>query len=227
MSQQAAAFPLLRVFQLVSQSLPVGAFAYSQGLEAAVEAGWVHDEQSLADWLSMQLNESLARTDLPILARLSDAIRRDDEVAQLAWCQRLVAMRETSELRCDDCDRGRALARLMRDLAIPLSKRWRDERDVPYAQFFALLASAWQIPLATAVEAYAWGWLENQVLAGVKLIPLGQVAGQRLLLELAGRIPAICRRALDTGDDEIGGTLPIVALASSRHETQYTRLFRS
>ena len=91
----------------------------------------------------------------------------------------------------------------------------------------AIAAVAWKIELLPAANAYAWSWLENQVLAGVKLIPLGQVAGQRLLLELAPRIPAVCERAMRREDDEIGGMLPIVALASSLHETQYTRLFRS
>jgi urease accessory protein len=91
----------------------------------------------------------------------------------------------------------------------------------------AVAAVAWEIPLAAAAHAYAWSWLENQVLAGVKLIPLGQVAGQRLLLQLSPSIPPVCERGLARPDDEIGGMLPIVALASSLHETQYTRLFRS
>ncbi len=91
----------------------------------------------------------------------------------------------------------------------------------------ALAAVNWRLPLESTAHAYAWGWLENQVLAGVKLIPLGQVAGQRLLLALSRAIPAVCERALACDDDAIGGTLPIVALASSLHETQYTRLFRS
>ena len=107
------------------------------------------------------------------------------------------------------------------------AQRWLAERDTPFAALAALAAVAWEIPLSTALHAYAWGWLENQVLVGVKLIPLGQLAGQRLLLELSEGIPEACARALDYRDDELGGTLPIVALASSLHETQYSRLFRS
>jgi urease accessory protein len=218
---------LLRLFQLASQSLPVGAYAYSQGLEAAVEANWVSDEASLLAWLDDQLNHSLGRVDLPILARLYEAHRLGDDAGQRSWGRRLVAMRETSELVADDRDRGRALARLLRDLEIPSAEPWVGRAEVPFAQTLALVAVAWEIPLPALADAYAWGWVENQVLVGVKLIPLGQVAGQRLVLELSERIPAIRQRALALEDDEIGGMLPIVALASSLHETQYSRLFRS
>jgi len=218
---------LLRLLQLTSPALPVGAFAYSQGLEWAVEAAWVSDESSLSGWLAEQLAHSIGGVDLPILVRLYDAVAREDEAAQFSWSRRLVAMRETRELVADDCERGRALARLLRDLGIDRAAAWAGREDTPFAALTALAAVTWGIPLAATVQAYAWGWLENQILAGVKLIPLGQVAGQRLLFELAPRIPEVCEEALLRGDDEIGGMLPIVALASSLHETQYTRLFRS
>lgn len=218
---------LLRVLQLASPALPVGAYAYSQGLEWAVSAGWVANESDLAGWLDEQLTHVLGNTDLPVLARLYDAARCDDDAALRSWSRYLIALRETRELVADDCDRGRALARLLRDLGVSTADPWVVRADVPFAALAAIAAVAWEIPLAAAMQAYAWGWLENQVLAGVKLIPLGQVAGQRLLLQLAPRIPVVCGAAVTRGDDEIGGMLPIVALASSLHETQYTRLFRS
>ncbi|MEE3329401.1 MAG: urease accessory protein UreF [Myxococcota bacterium] len=227
MNAALGAEPLLRLLQLASQSLPVGAYAYSQGLESAVEAGWVKDETSLSNWLEEQLSHSIGRVDLPVFARFYDAARREDTPAYLAWSQRLIAMRETSELVADDCDRGRALARLLHDLGIDEATPWLPPRDAPFAALAALAAVRWDIPLEAALQAHAWGWLENQVLVGVKLIPLGQVAGQRLLLGLSQKIPEVCDRALELGDDEIGGMLPIAALASSLHETQYSRLFRS
>jgi len=138
-----------------------------------------------------------------------------------------MARRETRELVADDCERGRALARLLRDLGVTAAVSWVMRQDVPFATLLAIAAVAWNVPLPPALQVYAWGWLENQVLAGVKLIPLGQVAGQRLLFDLARRLPAACADALECGDEEIGGMLPIVAIASSLHETQYTRLFRS
>lgn len=227
MNERAEHLTLLRLLQLASPTLPVGAYAYSQGLEWAVAAGWVSDESTLACWLDEQLTHSLGGVDLPVFARLYEGARSGDDAAQVSWSRHLVAMRETRELVADDCDRGRALARLLRDLGVIAAGPWVERQDVPFAALMAIAAVAWDIPLAPAAHAYAWGWLENQVLVGVKLIPLGQVAGQRLLLELTRRIPAVCEGALTRSDDEIGGMLPIVALASSLHETQYTRLFRS
>jgi len=218
---------LLRLLQLASPGLPVGAYAYSQGLEWAVAAGWVIDEASLTTWLGDQLTHSLGSVDLPILKRLYEATRVGDEAAQLSWSRYLIALRETRELVADDCERGRALARLLRDLGVAAATPWVQRDDVPYVALVAVAALAWEIPLDLTVQAHAWTWLENQVLAGVKLIPLGQVAGQRSMFDLARRLPEVCGRALLLDDDEIGGMLPIVALASSLHETQYTRLFRS
>lgn len=227
MSDPADHPTLLRLLQLASPALPVGAYAYSQGLEWAVAAGWIHDEPSLAAWLDDQLTHALGTVDLPILARLYEATRDGDGAAQVFWSRRLIAHRETRELVADDCERGRALARLLRDLGVAAAGPWVERRDVPFAALMAVAAVTWGIPLERAVHAHAWSWLENQVLAGVKLIPLGQVAGQRLLLDLARRIPVVCEAALARTDDDVGGMLPIVALASSLHETQYTRLFRS
>ena len=133
MSAALGAEPLLRLLQLASQSLPVGAYAYSQGLESAVEAGWVKDEASLSNWLQEQLSHSIGRVDLPVFARFHDAACRGDESTSLAWSQRLIAMRETSELVADDCDRGRALARLLHDLGIDEATPWLPPREAPFA----------------------------------------------------------------------------------------------
>jgi len=218
---------LVRLLQLASPALPVGAYAYSQGLEYAVSAGWIQDEASLADWLREQLGHSLARVDVPVLARLYQAAREADSSAQCRWSRHLLAMRESRELAADDRDRGRALARLLQGLGLETAQVWLTRRDTPYAALLALAAVSWGIPLWEAAHAYLWGWLENQVLAGVKVIPIGQLAGQRLLLQLSAEFPRACAVGLALEDDEIGGTLPAVALASSLHETQYSRLFRS
>ena len=219
--------PHLRLLQLASPSLPVGAYAYSQGLEWAVEAGWVHDEASLREWLAEQLEHSLERVDLPVLCRALHAARRDDVPALSEWAARLVAMRETSELVADDANRGAALLRLLRDLDVPAADGWLGRGRVPFVVPYALAACRWDIEDDVAVASYAWSWLENQALAGVRLIPLGQAASQRVMLEVAERIPGAASRAMALEDDDLGGTLPSLAIASSRHETQYTRLFRS
>jgi len=216
-----------RLLQLASGTLPVGAYAYSQGLEWMVEAGWIGDEATLGDWLREQLLGSIATTDLPLLLRLLAAASVDDDPAMVALSRELVALRETSELVRDDCARGAALARLLTDLGVDAASAWLPRRDTPFAALIALAAAAWGLSSDDAAFAYSWGWLEGQILAGVKLIPLGQVAGQRLLFDLAASIPHAITLARQCADDDIGASLPALALASALHETQYTRLFRS
>lgn len=216
-----------RLLQLASGTLPVGAYAYSQGLEWMVEAGWINDEAALGDWLREQLLGSIATTDLPLLLRLIAAAAVDDDAAMVALSRELVALRETSELVRDDCARGAALARLLMDLGVDAAAAWLQRRDTPFAALIALASAAWGLSSEDAAFAYTWGWLEGQILAGVKLIPLGQVAGQRLLFDLAATIPAAIAHARQCTDDDIGASLPALALASALHETQYTRLFRS
>ena len=215
-----------RLLQLASGTLPVGAYAYSQGLEWMVEAGWVSDEAALGEWLREQLLGSIATTDLPMLLRLLQAACATDDVAMMSLSRELVAMRETSELVRDDCARGAALARLLCELGVDASA-WIRRDDTPFAALIALAAAAWDLSSEDAAFAYTWGWLEGQILAGVKLIPLGQVAGQRLLFDLSASISEAIALARQCGDDDIGATLPALALASALHETQYTRLFRS
>lgn len=227
MADTAPDLTLLRLLQLASPSLPIGAYAYSQGLEWAVEAGWVSDEPTLASWLEEQLDHAIAQVDLPLLDRLHGAALAGDSPAMAMHSRSLLARRDTRELKADDCDRGHALARLLRDLGVAAADPWVRADDAPLAALMAIACVAWGISRRACATAYCWGWLENQVLAGVKLIPLGQVAGQRLLIRLAPRIPDAIAHALSLGDDDIGATLPALAIASSLHETQYTRLFRS
>ncbi len=217
---------LVRLLQLTSPSLPVGGFTYSQGLEWAVEAGWVGDEASLAGWLRELLLEQLARVDLPLLERLYQAAARADRAAFDHWNHELIACRESAELRAEERARGRAMALLVLEL-IPTAAAWREPLRASQLGGFALAAAHWQIPLPELLTGYAWSWLENLVLAGVKLVPLGQSAGQRLLLRLGGELPRAVAEAQALPDEEIGASAPAAAIASALHEGQYTRLFRS
>lgn len=218
---------LCRTLQLASATLPVGAYAYSQGMEWAVEAGWVSDEATLRGWVAEQLHHGIGMTDLPLLARLYDAAQDDDDARLRELSRVLMAHRETSELVADDNARGRALARMLDGLELAQASAWLRRDDVPFATLVAIATVAWGIDKEEALIAYTWGWLEGQVLAGVKLIPLGHLAGQRLLLDLSTLIGAAIAVANAVNDDHIGNTLPLVAIASSLHETQYTRLYRS
>lgn len=218
---------LLRLLQLVSPGLPIGMYSYSQGLERAVDDAWITNAEEAANWLHGLLQNGLGLVDAPILARLYDAWSVDDMAAVEHWSQTLTACRETAELRAEDRQTGQALARLLVNLELPEANDWLKRPDATLANLFALAAARWQISKADAVTGYLWGWLENQVLCAVKLAPLGQVAGQRLLKNLAGELPALVERALELSDAEIGGSCFGLALASSRHEMQYSRLFRS
>lgn len=218
---------LLRLLQLVSPSLPVGMYSYSQGLETAVAEGWVRDAASTRDWLHAVLTRSLARTDAPILLRLMDAWQSEEYAQVLLWSETLAAFRETTELRLEDRQMGLALARVLDGLDMVEAKAWNRHTSATFATLFSLAAVRWQIGKPEAVTGYLWSWLENQVLCAIKLVPLGQAAGQSLLHELAQLIPEQVSVALNLSDEDIGGSVFGLALASSRHEMQYSRLFRS
>ncbi|PKD41922.1 urease accessory protein UreF [Methylomonas sp. Kb3] len=218
---------LLRLLQLVSPSLPIGMYSYSQGLETAVHDGWVTNAEQTGDWLRGLLHNGLGKVDAPLLARLYDAWQTNDIEAVTHWSQTLTAYRETAELRAEDRQTGQALARLLVKLEMPEAQIWQKRPDATLATLFALAATRWQIDKADAIAGYLWGWLENQVLGAIKLVPLGQVAGQQLLQGLAAELPGLVESASQLKDDEIGGSCFGLALASSRHEIQYSRLFRS
>ena len=220
---------LVRLLQLASPALPVGAFSYSQGLEAAIEAAIVKDTTSAGAWTGDLLTHSFALCEAPMLARLIEAWRRADEATVSRWNDEWLASREAAELRAETVQMGYSMRRLLGALlpnAAGLDTLAAlEEPAFPAAYAFA--AAHWRIETQTALVAYAWAWLENQVMAAVKAIPLGQTDGQRLLLALGERIPALAARAAEMTDDEISNFAPGLALLASRHETQYSRLFRS
>ncbi|GAB5414394.1 MAG: urease accessory protein UreF [Congregibacter sp.] len=216
--------PRLHLLHLSSPALPVGAYAYSQGLEYAIEAGWLADEK-LRDWLRDGLHLGVARLDLPILRRVLEAAREGDTVAMNRWNDELLANRETRELVLEDQQMGQALLRLLKSLHAQLEDGFT---QVPaYACAFAVACKVWDIDASDAMRAYCFSWLENQVTAATKLVPLGQTQAQRLLVGLLDEIPDACERGITVADEAIGLSLPGLALASSAHEKQHTRLFRS
>ena len=217
----------LRLWQLISPALPIGAYAYSRGLEYAVSAGWVRNEIDAAAWIEGQLTHVFESLDVPVFARLYRAWQEDDEGALAYWNSFLLASRESAELLAEDQYLGSALARLLIDLGIEDAGAWQVAERPSFATLFALGAERWDVELPQATEAYAWVWSEHQVAAAVKLIPLGQTAGQRMLSRLADVIPEAVQSGLTLGDDAIGGVAPGLGIASALHEGQYTRLFRS
>ncbi len=217
----------LRLFQLISPSLPTGAFTYSQGLEWGVESGMIKDKASLREWLASLLYSAYRELEIPLLKRLYQAGLTTDLSDFSRWCDFLSASRETSELRDEERNRGRAMARILGDLDPKITSEWLDVAAQSQVAGFALAAARWNIDLTTAALGYTWSWLENMVMAAVKTMPLGQTAGQQVLADLALLCSEVVEYGLKVEDEEMSGSCPAFAIGSSLHETQFTRLFRS
>lgn len=223
---------LLRTLWLASPALPVGGFSYSEGLEAAVDAGLVIDEASAAAWLSDQLHLSLARSDLAVVAQAIPAWRSGDlaRIARLNdW---VLATRETQEFRLQNEQMGRSLlewARSLGDLGggVPARLQAAQLQPPTYPVVMACAAASSGAPLGDSLTGFAFGWAENMVQAAIKSVPLGQSAGQRVLARLVAEIPSAVAHAMALNDQDRQAFAPMLAILSARHETQYSRLFRS
>ena len=227
MAEAVAAAPAVdpRLWMLVSPTLPVGGYSYSQGIEHAVLCGRIHDAAGAESWVSGLLEASVTRVDLPILARLYQALARSDLQTAARWNRELHARRETAELRQEDLLMGEALERLIADLTLPAPDRL--EEPATFALALARASLAFGVGLEACLTACGWIWCDNQIAAAVKLVPLGQTDGQRVLLRLTEQLTEAVATALSLDDREIGGSAPGLALMSSAHESQETRLFRS
>lgn len=221
---------LNRLLQLCSANLPVGGFSFSQGLEYATEQAWVSDPVSANSWISLNLSQGLAYTDLPILNRSYQALAQGKNTEVIYWDQHILACRESGELRFADVAMGKALIRLLVRLEGIDLNPYQSLIDLPEISFvsaFALAAYLWEIDQMSTLSGYCWTYIDSQVAAATKLIPLGQTQAQNLLFNLSQEVESAINRAINIADDEIGGSLPRLAMASAWHETQYTRLFRS
>ena len=218
---------LLQLIWLASPALPVGGFSYSEGLEGAVEAGLVTDEASAAEWLVNQLHLALARSDLAIIVQASQAWRAGDALRLHTLNDWIMRTRETSELRQQTEQMGRSFIEWLKAVRPELAERAAPLGRLSYPLAFALAASDSGASSRAIALAFAFGWSENMMQAAIKSVPLGQSAGQRILARLAHDIPAAVDQALALNDDERQAFSPMLAILSSRHEHQYSRLFRS
>lgn len=217
----------LHLLRLCSPALPVGAYSYSNGLEWAVEAGWVGDEEGAAQWIVGLLAGPWTYLETPLMFRLHRAWADDDQPRARRWNDLLLACREAREMRAAETGMGQALARLLTELGLDKAQEWVAHPRATFAAMFALATARWGIEADQACAGYLWTLAENQAAAGVKLVPLGQTAGQRILSRALAAIPRAVAQGMALADDEIGYAAPGLALASARHETQRTRLFRS
>jgi urease accessory protein len=224
---------LTALLHLASPALPIGAFSYSQGLEAAVEAQWIGDGDTACRWIADGLLHVLARGELPFIAHQLARWQRHDEKAPAELAEadcHFLASREAAELRRETEQMGWSLKQLA------LSLEWGDAARratlgalVPLSQptAFAFAAAAHDLSADAALAAYAFTWAENQVAAAIKAVPLGQLAGQRILVAARAVIDEAVARALVTPPERLNTFSPMLGVLSARHETQYSRLFRS
>ncbi len=224
---------LLQLIWLASPALPIGGFSYSEGLESAIDHGWVHDESSAADWLADQLHLSQARGDMAAVAQALQAWPEHTSDLGAARVQALnawvLSTRESFEMRLQTEQMGRSLLDWLRNQGTAPASALTLCSTLPptYPLVMALALSLAQAPAEQALQAYAFGWAENMTQAAIKSVPFGQSAGQRILARLAQEIPSAVAHALTVPDDERQAFCPMLAIASARHEIQYSRLFRS
>jgi urease accessory protein len=218
---------LLRLLHLASPALPIGAFAYSQGLEAAAAAGWVHDEASTRAWILGLLSHGLRSVEVPLLGRLHAAFSAGDQGRARALSDLVHALRGSRELQEEERRLGSALARALATLDVPEAAAWAEEPRRSHLALFALAAAHFRLPVPASASAFLFAWCENQVAAALRLLPLGQSSGLRLLDAAVALIPDVVAGGLALADDDIGFGAPAHALGSAQHETQYSRIFRS
>lgn len=234
-------FGLTALLYLAGQSLPVGGFAWSQGLAAAVERGHADTAEGVRHWLWGVLRMGFAHNDLPLLLRMHAAACSADADVLARWNALMLAGRESRELWQEEIQMGRALRRILHDQN--MLPPWPLPDTAGYTACFAVAAvmldqharnmepcyepAAQQRAGLDAACAYVWSWLQNQVAVACKTVPLGQTAAQKLLLEFMPAVPQLVAEAAALPDEDIGSSLPGLALCSAGHERQYTRLFRS
>ena len=222
---------LARLLQLASPALPVGAYTYSQGLEWAVESGCIRDEATAGRWIGDLLQHGIGRYEVPLVFALMAAWTATNVPEIQRLNDEFLASREAAELRAETVQMGFSLRRLLHDLRddslAGVAETVATWPEVAFPTVWAGIASAWRIVPEAALTGYLWSWAENQVMAALKAVPLGQAAGQRLLADLGRKIPAVAVDARKLPESAWSNFTPAFAIACTRHETQYSRLFRS
>lgn len=222
-----SAHSLLSLLHISSPALPIGAFAYSQGLEFALDKGWCKNRDDVQKWIQENLEFGLGQLDLPVYQRLYEAWKTNDFESVRYWNATLIAFRESKELYLEDIQVGSAYVQWHIGQCQSRTE-YLDECPQPSVVTMSALAAVFSnIPCDQALLGFAWGWAENQIASASKAMPMGQTDGQKILQALIPLMARVCEQAKEIKDDEIGTGLMGTAIASSLHEQQYSRLFRS
>jgi urease accessory protein len=221
---------LYRLMAWLSPAYPVGAFSYSAGIEWAVEAGDISDAGTLRDWLTVMIGEGSGFCDAVFFVHAHRAVTAGDDAALRAAAELAAAFVPSKERLLETTTQGRAFLEATRaawpcDALVRLDAAWHGQVALPVAVGVACAGHG--IPCEPSLHAYLHAVVANWISAGVRLVPLGQTDGQRVLAALEPAVAAAAARALATPLDEAGGCAFRADIASMRHETQYTRLFRS
>jgi urease accessory protein len=227
---ESEAANLYRLMTWLSPSFPIGAFSYSSGIEWAVEAGDITDAVSLRHWLTSMLMDGPGICDGIFLAHAHRAASSDDDARLAEIAELASAFVSSRERHLETTAQGRAFIEIVRaawhhaslDRLIAACKA-----DIVYPVAVGLVSAAHRIPLAPAAHAFLHAVVSNWISAGARLVPLGQTDSQRVLAQLESVVAATARRALSASLDDLGSATFRADLAGLRHETQYTRLFRS
>lgn len=214
---------LLQCLRLASPALPIGAYSYSQGLESAIEHGWVSDAASARTWIADQIAGPLTHWEGPLLWRALLAVQAEDMETLTGLNAQWLASRESRELHAETLQTGYSLRQLL--LATGEAQTLPELPALPCV--WARAAASWGVPPDAALYAWAWSWLENQIMVLMKALPLGQTAGQQLIAGLLAELEAAIHVAMQLPDEELSSFAPGLAWLSAQHETQYSRLFRS
>ena len=220
----------IRLLQMTSQAFPIGGYSHSYGLEAAIEGGWVRDEQSVRQWIADVLTYSMGAYEIPILGDMDEAWMAQDCIALSRLNAQFLASRESAELRSATVQMGFSMRKLLAALPnlpefLQTTLHAMEEPSLPCVWSGA--AWAWAVPPSESTAAYLWSWAENQVLVAMKSVPIGQTSGQRVLLEIGESIARLAERTAPCGERLRSNFTPGLAILCSQHETQYSRLFRS
>ncbi len=243
---------LLRLLQIISPSLPVGAYSYSEGIEYLCHAEIILTEADLCHWLRRELSEGFIVTEAAIVLRAHQAIVSGDKSALEYWNSWFSATRESEEVRLASWQMGQSLMKLWCQLPdgqltcfassnpslrsttrqeisgfLPQAKENSDGKGCNYAIAFGVVAASLEIDASNAISGYIYSWLSNLVSAAVRTIPLGQTTGQQIIFHLSKYILLSSQSALQRLDSELEWCGWGASLACAKHETQYSRLFRS